>query len=103
MFNYFETKYSFHHPFESLFTGNINFLKHPIYTGIYESKICLLGNVAGFFIMLWLVSKNFFKVDPRTISKINSLLLFSVLIISFLLNFNAFLYFLPVFIIEKFI
>ena len=39
MFNFFKTRYSVHFQWENT-TQQYSFLKHPIQTGKYESKIC---------------------------------------------------------------
>ena len=55
MYNIFKTKYSFHHPYEYLVNSmNINFFKHPIYSGKYESKICNFGKLVSILLILWI-------------------------------------------------
>ena len=54
MMNIFKTKYSVHHPFEYIM-GIHNFIKHPINTGNYESKICFLGNIIGIILPVWIL------------------------------------------------
>ena len=101
MFNYFKTVRSFHHPFEALMTGGTlsNWLKHPMRTGLYENKICPLGNMAGFVIAAWfLLHSSIPSTKMRTTVHFSLLLL--ILLVSLLMNLNAFLYFLPLFAVE---
>ena len=74
MFNYFKTKYSFNHPLESIITQNYNFIKHPINSGNYESKICPLGNLAGYLLLIWFILRNFIKYESSKIRKFNNLI-----------------------------
>ena len=102
MFNIFKTKYSFNHPFELLFTNNFNFLKHPYNSGNYENKICKLGNIYAYFLFLWLIIRNFIPIKFKFYTKnINYLIINSTFLITLFMNFNAFLYFFPLYIIEK--
>ena len=57
MYNIFKTSYSIHHPFEILLNriSLPNFLKHPIYSNIYESKICPFGKFASILLIIWLI------------------------------------------------
>ena len=98
MFNYFKTNYDINNPFEYIFTGNTYFLKHPISTGNYENKICPLGNLVGFLLLFWFIIRNYF--NSHLITKLNNLILGITLIIAFILNWNAFLYFLPLFLFD---
>lgn len=102
MFNYLKTTYSIHHPWEQLFTGNIsNWLQHPIESGQYENKICPLGNIAGFAIAIWFIV--YYQLMQRKypkISKIHKTILITILLVSLVMNLNAFIYFLPLFLYE---
>ena len=107
MYNLFKTKISFHHPLEILLqTNNINnYIKHPINNGVYESKICKMGNHVSLLIVLYLLIRlciiiNFTKNTKNNIIKFNYFLFSCILIISFLMNFNAFLYLVPVYVYE---
>lgn len=105
MWNFFKTKYSFHNLWEAPLMNKAeipNFLKHTINTRRYECKICPLGNFAGFAIAGWIffrdiVAKNSLRKDLK---KINFIIFSVVLILSFAMNLNAFIYFIPVFIYE---
>ena len=106
MFNFFKTRYSF--DIFSLSNLSINFLKrigvsenfikHPINTSNFKiSHICPFGHFIAWFIALYLILRPYFNI------KINSCLnktLMGILFVGSLMNTNATLYLLPVFIIE---
>lgn len=102
MYNLFKTKISFHSPLEIIIQNkNINnFIKHPVSTGVYESKICPLGNYVSIVLVIWIILRIFLK---KNIIKINNLIFSIVLICTFILNVNSFIYFIPVYIYEFFI
>ena len=73
MFNHFKTKISVHHPLEQyLFLNGNCFLKHPISTGIYESKICSLGQIVGKLMIFWFIGRYFISntILMKVINKI---------------------------------
>ena len=97
MFNYFKTRLYIHHPFEYLLLNEsvYSFLKHPISSIEYENKICPLGNLVGYIFAIWIFLRNYFE------SKIiNKVIIYLILIGSLILNLNAFIYFIPLFIYE---
>jgi len=96
MYNFFETKYSFHHPFELFITGNFDYLKHPINSGVVESKICSFGKHASYIGAMYLIVRLMFT----QIYKLNTKIVFSCMIISFFMNINSFIYLLPIFFVE---
>ena len=102
MYNLFKTKTSFHSPLEILIQKNNinNFIKHPVSTGIYESKICPLGNYVSILLVLWIISRNFIK---KNIIPVNNFIFSIIFICSFILNINSFIYLIPVFLYEFFI
>ena len=74
MYNIFKTSYSIHHPFEILLNriSLPNFLKHPIYSNIYESKICPFGKFASILLIIWLIIRiKFNKMNYKLSEKIN--------------------------------
>ena len=88
------------------------YFKHKINTGVYENKICPLGNTAGYL----LAEKDSFKREffisnegqklsykQEKISKLNKILFITVAILAFINNLNAFIYLIPVFIFEIFL
>ena len=105
MYNFFKTKYSFHHPLEYLIEkGNISFIKHPINTGNYESKICPLGKLVSFGLTFWIWYR-FFLVNflsKKLLISINYIIFITVLIFSLLMNINSFIYYIPIYIYELF-
>ena len=98
MFNYFKTTFSIHHPLEYLME-NSAYLKHPIYTGEFENKICDFGKNASILIGCWLIVRNF--IDYDKIKEINNILI-NIILIGTFMNMNALLYYLPIFILEKY-
>uniref|UniRef100_A0A6C0JI21 Uncharacterized protein n=1 Tax=viral metagenome TaxID=1070528 RepID=A0A6C0JI21_9ZZZZ len=103
MYNYFKTSFSIHHPLEYVINNQPigNFFKHPINTGEYENKICPLGNVVSFILALWILSRNSLKTRfGKKIDTINKIIFIVVFIFSLLMNINAFVYLIPVFIFE---
>lgn len=101
MFNYFKTKLSFHHPFEKIITSNFtNYLKHPIDTGLYENKICFLGNIAGLLLLILFVIRGIYDLKYDIYSTI---IYFIMLFSTLLLNINSFIYMLPIFIYDYFL
>lgn len=95
MFIFFKTQYSINHPYEIKIIGLNNYLKHPINSVKYQSKICIFGKYAIIFLISFLIIKTFYNI-PKLLSKIILLITF----ILSLMNMNAFLYLLPYFIIE---
>ena len=95
MLNYFKCIYSFAHPF---FNFSSSYFKHPI--GINKipiSNICKFGHEVSFYLVIFLILRNI------CINKYTKKISIIVLIITFLLsllNFNAFIYLIPHFIIE---
>ena len=96
MFNYFETSYNIAHPI-TYFNNKI--LYHPIGNGKKQNLICPMGNYGSYIIALYLICRNF--IDKRYWVNINKCLMIIILGMSFL-NFNAVLYFLPLFIVEMY-
>ena len=98
MFNYFKTSCSIHHPWEKIVTGDIsNWFEHPINTGKYQNKICTLGNVVGFLLAIWFITYYYLQHD---LHKFHKTLMVLILIICLIMNLNAFVYFLPLFIFD---
>lgn len=96
MFNHFKTTISVHHPFENIVGGN--FLAHPISTGLYESKICPFGNLVGKLFLIWTLAILF--LDKKRFDTIHKIFIVLLFIGSLLLNLNAFIYMIPVFLYE---
>lgn len=96
MFNYFKTDIYLSHPFD-VYTRNVSFLNHSE----KENHICSLGNMIGYLLAFWFIVRHFFSLSKNTLQKINTLILNGVLIGSLLTNMNAFVYFLPLYIIDS--
>ena len=98
MYNIFKTKYSIHHPLEYIINNqNISdFIKHPINSGNYENKICLLGTYVSVLLVFWIIIRK----PTKIYRKINKIIFILVLLGSLLMNLNAFIYLIPVFIYE---
>ena len=95
MFYFFKTTFEIHHPLESSIVSISDYLKHPIHTGEYESKICLFGKQAMILLLGFLLFRFFYKVP-----KVFSFIILTIVLIVSLLNLNAFLYLIPYFFIE---
>ena len=104
MFNYFQTDIYLSHPFD-VYTRKVSFLNH----GQKSNPICSLGNIIGYLLAIWFIMRHFLLFHAslgegkKTLQKINTLILNGVLIGSLLTNMNAFVYFLPLYIIQKYI
>ena len=98
MMNHFKTKYSLHLPMEKI-TQYHHFLMHPIDTGKYESKICPLGQLVGVVLPFWILLRVIYR-DSKYTQIINNLIWIAIFILSFIMNINAFIYFVPAFLIE---
>ena len=117
MWNYFKTKYVFHNVWEWRVMDRLpSFFKHNVddkhidslrlfYVEGYSSKICPLGNISAFFLAAWVIFRD--KIINNTIFKnkniknrFNKIVFFSVMILSFIMNLNAFIYFIPVYYYE---
>jgi len=108
MWNFFKTKYSIHNIWEAPLMDAQNlpaFFKHNVNTNIYESKICPLGNVSAYLIALWIIFRDTVTAHkknkmPKILYTLNKLIFIMVAFLSFLMNLNAFLYFIPIFAYE---
>lgn len=102
MFNYFKTDIYLSHPFD-VYTRNVSFLNHSE----KENHICSLGNVIGYLLAFWFIMRHFLssyvsrEQGKNILKKINILILNTVLLGSLLTNMNAFVYFLPLYIIDS--
>ncbi len=114
MWNFFKTRISLHNIWEANIMSRKDipyFIRHQINTGRYENKICELGNVVGYLLGAWvLLRENFIYnlkdknllMKKHKIMKLNRIVFIVVAIFSFIMNLNAFVYLLPVFIYELF-
>lgn len=104
MLRYFKTKYSISYPFKSENDTLNEWLKHPIGTSeTSESKICKFGQVGSFYLALFygfrlLLLKQKY-INQEIYLSLNRLVFFIIISVS-LINLNAFVYLLPIFILE---
>jgi hypothetical protein len=109
MYNLFKTKYFFHNPIEIFLQNTIfkdnNTMKHEIKNTDYSSKICKFGKIISVILVILiyiryqaLVNKNYKNMIFYT-----KITLIIVSIFSLILNMNAFIYLLPVFIYELYL
>ena len=109
MYNYFKTTYTFHNPLEIILNNKVfsDFFKHPMYSSDYSSKICKFGNHIGYVLGVWVILRytltKYYKDLDYKIKIINKLIFGLVLLGSIILNFNSFIYYLPIFIYELFL
>lgn len=94
MFILFRTTLSIHHPLESLFTSRVSWLQHPILYGEKSNKICLFGKWIAVLLSIWFMIRFHYSIQY------NQIVIWSIFIGSLILNLNAFLYFLPIILIE---
>lgn len=100
MYNFFKTRWYIHHPLE-YYLMNISiydFLRHPIDSSTYDSKICPFGNLVGFIFGIWIILRSY--LNNKNLLKINKILVYLIFFGSLLLNMNAFIYYIPIFIYE---
>lgn len=96
MFQCFQTTVSFHHPFEVAITEVHQYLRHPIRSGVYESKICPFGKHMSVLGALYLVLRNAFP----TLYRFNTTIFQFSLLTALFMNMNAFVYLLPILFVE---
>lgn len=99
MFNYFQTDIYLSHPFD-IYTNNISFLKHSE----KDNHICNLGNIVGYILSVWFIGRHFIPshaLQKNIIQKINNMILNIILLGCLLTNMNAFVYYLPLYIIQS--
>jgi len=93
MFNYFETKKDFNW---LKYEWDNKFMKH-LNGNIYGLRICPFGRIAIFFLIALLLLRNLVNINQIYILYA----VYFALILSVLLNWNALVYIIPVFIIEQ--
>lgn len=105
MFNIFKTNYSIHHPMEYFILKNLpDYYYHPISTGKYESKICPFGHLCGtLFILFFLFRIIYYKVYQKRETFITKIVIIIAIIMSLSMNMNAFIYLLPILLIEYYL
>lgn len=99
MFQFFKTTTSFNHPYEYMFTKSHTWLQHPLDSGRYENKICQFGTWVAYIYGIWFLVRHIVR-HKKTMKRVNRLLIFLLVFGGFLLNFNAFVYSVPILFIE---
>ena len=92
MLVFFKTKIEFHHPVEIWLqnnnnnnytnSGSNNLLSHTISNGIYDNKICGLGHLVAFGLVVWILTRRYlinWGYQQQTVSIINYLIWISIL------------------------
>ena len=106
MWNFFKTSYSFHNFWElSLMSWDKmpSFFHHQPNT--YINKVCPLGNLFAYLLAVWVIMYNIIltsrlKKKHPIISQLNTIIFGTTALIAFIMNLNAFIYLIPVFIYE---
>jgi hypothetical protein len=93
MFFIFKTKWSIHHPLE--FNNVSSFFKHPINTGLFENKICDFGRYMAIIFSILILLREKYPNKGLNKTVVNLTIIFSIL-----MNLNAFIYLIPVFLYE---
>ncbi len=96
MFNFFTTNYRYKFSWNSLFTRNSSFLNHE------QSIICPLGNLVGWIFGLFLIFKSVILNNTLLERYIVITCMILISFVSLLLNFDAFLYIQPVWLLLAF-
>ena len=109
MWNFFKTTYSFHNIWETNLMSHPtipNFFKHQIKNTDYSNKICPLGNFSAYLLAFWIIITKI--ITPQYLSnktqqylKTTTKVIFTITaILAFIMNLNAFIYLIPIFIYE---
>ena len=109
MWNFFKTTYSFHNIWETNLMSIPSipqFFKHQIKNTEYSNKICPLGNLSAYLLAIWIILIKI--ITPRHLSKksqqylktATKIIFIITAILAFIMNLNAFIYLMPVFIYE---
>ena len=93
MFNFFKTSVYLSHPFD-VFTKNIKLIDHSD----RENHMCSLGNITGYVLGIWFIIRHY--INPSFYQKWNQIIIYILFFGCLISNTNAFVYFLPIFIIE---
>lgn len=101
MYIFFKTTYSIHNPLES-YVIKSDLWKHPINTGKYENKICKIGSYASILLAVLFILRYFLcnSSNEKKCKAISRWLLTYWIIVSLLTNLNAFIYIIPIILIE---
>ena len=108
MYHFFKTTYSCQNIFNQQFLSNNinNFFKHSIEKNIYESKICPFGKLFSILFSIYIIVRYYWIQKygfTNNLKIFNVILLLLIATISYILNLNAFVYYLPIYLYEFFI
>ena len=95
MFHFFKTKKDFN---LIQYNWDNKYMKH-LNGDVYGLRVCTFGRIAIFFIIILLLLRNLVKIEHMYIIYV----IYFALFLSFLLNWNALIYLIPLFIVEKLI
>lgn len=109
MWNFFKTTYSFHNIWETNLMSIPSipqFFKHQIKNTEYSNKICPLGNLSAYLLAMWIiitkiVTPQHLSIKSQQYINLATKIIFTITaILAFIMNLNAFIYLVPVFIYE---
>ena len=103
MYNIFKTSFSINHPGEYILKDLpiSDFFKHPINKSVYENKICPLGHITSKLLVIWLFLRlGLVKFGKYKVKWANLIIFGLFFVFTLLMNLNAFIYLIPVFIYE---
>ena len=109
MWNFFKTTYSFHNIWETNLMSIPTipqFFKHQIKNTTYSNKICPLGNLSAYLLAIWIIITKI--ITPQYLSNklqqhlktATKIIFITTAILAFIMNLNAFIYLVPVFVYE---
>lgn len=106
MYNLFKTTLHIHNPLE-IFLQNTIFkdndtMKHPIKNTEYASKICKFGKLSSVIITILIYLRYHCLMNRKFVNIVflSKLALIIIILVTLILNMNAFIYLVPVFIYE---
>ena len=111
MWNFFKTTYSFHNIWETNLMSIPTipqFFKHQIKNTDYSNKICPLGNLSAYLLAIWIIIAKIItpsylsNKSQQYINNATKIIFIITAILAFIMNLNAFIYLIPVFIYETF-
>ena len=109
MWNFFKTTYSFHNIWETNLMSIPSipqFFKHQIKNTEYSNKICPLGNLSAYILAIWIIITKI--ITPQYLSNklqqhlktTTKIIFITTAILAFIMNLNAFIYLIPIFVYE---
>ena len=104
MFEFFKIMWSIHHPSEIFMVGGcdeVDFFKHSMNSTTYENKICPFGTMVACLFFIWFLLRNTYIIQQiLNIYSINIKLIALLFVGTLITNLNAFIYAMPIFIME---